>query len=369
MLCRIIKNGFYAVSVMFAVAFFLCPPLASAVSPSKGKDSFTLVIDPGHGGKDYGCIGRLTNEKTIVLDVAARLAKIIGKEHPDVDIIQTRKDDRFIPLGRRAAIANKNHADLFISIHVNSIDKKTRGREKIHGASVYTLGLHRSDDNLAVAMRENSVIELEEDFSETYQGFDPNSSESYIIFELTQNRHLQQSIELADAVQHELTGTAGRADKGVRQSGFLVLRATSMPAILVELDFICNPSAERFLASADGRQKCARALANAFTAYYKHNDSTKADRKPVLMDSEKATEETAETYSIQFLAHSELFDPDAPELGGLGDLTVYRQNDLYNYATGHFKTLKDAKKRLKKVKKKFPEAFIIKMRGNVRVKQ
>ena len=215
MFSRIIKNRILAVAAFLAVAV--------------SAHAFTLVLDPGHGGKDYGCIGKLTNEKTIVLDVSKRLAAIIDKEYPDVKIVHTRKDDRFIPLSERAAIANRNKADLFISIHVNSIDKKTRGREKIHGASVYALGLHRSDDNLAVAMRENSVIELEEDYTETYQGFDPTSSESYIMFELTQNRHLQQSLELADAVQQELISTAGRADKGVRQSGFLVLRATSMP--------------------------------------------------------------------------------------------------------------------------------------------
>lgn len=374
MLRRNVTHRIIAAAAIVAVAAASWGFSACAASPA-GDDKFTLVLDPGHGGKDYGCIGKLTNEKTIVLDVAKRVATIIADEHPAVKIVHTRKDDRFIPLGERAAIANRNKADLFISIHVNSIDKRTKGRDKIHGASVYTLGLHRSDDNLAVAMRENSVIELEEDYSETYQGFDPNSSESYIIFELTQNRHLQQSIELADAVQHELVGTAGRADKGVRQSGFLVLRATSMPAILVELDFICNPEAERFLASADGRQKCARSIADAFSAYYKRHDPAKmANSQPSASPaatepkaSEKSSSEV--TYAVQFLTHPQLFSTGAPELGGIDNLTVYQQNDSYSYATGSFKTLKEAKKCLKKVKKKFPGAFIIKMRDNVRVGQ
>lgn len=235
--------------------------------------AFTVVIDAGHGGKDYGCIGKLTNEKTIVLAVALQVGQLIRDEHPDVEVIYTRDTDRFIQLNERAEIANRAKADLFISIHVNSVDKRTRGREKIHGASVYTLGLHRTDDNLAVAMRENGVIELEEDFSETYQGFDPTSSESYIIFELTQNRHQQNSVEFAQAVQTELTSTAARADKGVLQSGFLVLRATAMPAVLIELDFICNAEAERFLNSDAGKKKCARSIANAFSLYYKRHNT------------------------------------------------------------------------------------------------
>ena len=146
---------------------------------------FTVVLDPGHGGKDYGCVGAITNEKTIVLDVARRVGDLIADELPQVKTVFTRKDDRFIELSERAKIANKADADLFISIHVNSVDKRSKGREKVQGASVYTLGLHRTEANLAVAMRENAVIELEPDFSTTYQGFDPNSSESYIIFELT----------------------------------------------------------------------------------------------------------------------------------------------------------------------------------------
>lgn len=254
------------ISVVLAV---LMPVVLSAEATD--KQPFTVVIDPGHGGRDYGCMGRNANEKTIVLDVAKRLGSLIAQQYPDVKIIYTRDSDRFIPLNDRALIANRAHADLFISIHVNSVDKRTRGRDKIHGASVYTLGLHRTDDNLAVAMRENSVIELENDFSETYQGFDPTSSESYIIFELTQNMYQRNSIELAESIRNELVSGAGRADKGVLQSGFLVLRATSMPSVLVELDFICNPEAERFMNSTEGRQKMAQSLANAFAGYYERH--------------------------------------------------------------------------------------------------
>lgn len=239
------------------------------------KADFTVAIDPGHGGHDTGCRSKRQNEKDVVLDVATHLRKMINKAYGDsVNVVMTREKDTFIPLSTRAEIANDAEADLFISIHVNSLDRRARNRTTIHGAQVYTVGLHKSEANLAVAMRENGVIELEEDFSEVYQGFDPKSSESYIIFELDQNRNMAQSVEFASMAQRSLIDTAGRADKGVRQAGFLVLWATKMPAVLVELDFICNPAADRFLASSDGRKKCAQALFNAFKEYrtaHKHN--------------------------------------------------------------------------------------------------
>lgn len=331
-----------------------------------GRQPFCVVIDPGHGGRDYGCEGARYNEKTIVLDVALRLGKIIEAEHPDVKIIYTRDTDRFIPLNDRSAIANRAHADLFISIHVNSVDRRNKNRANIHGASVYTLGLHRTEDNLAVAMRENSVIELENDFSETYQGFDPSSSESYIIFELTQNRHQRNSIEFAQNVQNELINTAGRADRGVLQSGFLVLRTTSMPSVLVELDFICNKAAENFLGSDDGRSKCARSLANAFTAYYdRHND---LDIAPAA--APEVTEQPHRgpvTYHVQFLTGDKALDPGDSRFKDLDDVTFYMDNGIYKYICGSFTSLNSAKKYLRKVKKRYPEAFIIKMRDGSRI--
>lgn len=357
---KLLKSVFFICMTAFAAMSASIPSLA-AKRGGNTDAAFTVVIDPGHGGKDYGCIGKITNEKTIVLDVARRLGDILNEETPEVKTVFTRKDDRFIPLNERAAIANRANSDLFISIHVNSVDRRTRGREKINGASVYTLGLHRSDDNLAVAMRENGVIELEPDFTETYQGFDPTSSESYIIFELTQNRHMRQSIDFADAVQHELTGSAGRADKGVRQSGFLVLRATSMPAVLIELDFICNPAAERFLASDDGRAKCARAIADAFKKYYavnKHDDMpTQQAAVTATADAPKA--ET--TYSVVLLSSDTRLEQGDPRLAGMpADVVALQLDGKYNYATGKFKSLKEAKKQLRRLKKSFPKAFIIK---------
>ena len=264
----------YISVLLCAVALVAAARTVSAKEPAMPKPDFTLAIDAGHGGHDKGCSSGSNYEKNITLDVARRLRSLIDKACGDsVKVVMTRRTDVFVPLGDRAKIANDAQADLFISIHVNSIDKRSKGRHLVHGASVYTVGLHKSDANLKVAMRENAVIELEEDFSETYQGFDPNSSESYIIFELGQHRNMQQSIDFADLAQQELISTAGRADKGVRQAGFLVLWATKMPAVLVELDFICNAEAERFLASEKGRQKCAEALFNAFKTYIKNKNS------------------------------------------------------------------------------------------------
>ncbi len=348
---------------MTAFAGMTAPTRAAAAKKADAVTDkpFTVVIDPGHGGKDYGCIGKITNEKTIVLDVARRLGEIIKDETPEVKTVYTRSDDRFIPLNERAAIANRISSDLFISMHVNSVDKRTRGRENINGASVYTLGLHRSDDNLAVAMRENGVIELEPDFSETYQGFDPTSSESYIIFELTQNRHMRQSIDFADAVQHELTGSAGRADKGVRQSGFLVLRATSMPAVLVELDFICNPAAERFLASDSGRAKCARAIADAFKKYYAVNKPENRTPQQLPAPDSPAAKARATTYTVVLVSSVNRLSSDEIKAKGMpSDIEVLELDGNYNYTDGTFKSLKEAKKHLRKIKKDFPKAFIIK---------
>ena len=265
-----LRTTIILISIIAAFIFVGNCPGAHAAKTDK---PFVVVLDAGHGGNDIGCRGKSQKEKVITLDVALRAGKLLDKKLGDsIKIVYTRDDDTFIPLTRRAAIANDAAADLFVSVHVNSIDRKSRGREKVHGASVYTVGLHKSDANLAVALRENAVIELENDFSETYQGFDPNSSESYIIFELSQNRHMEKSVEFASIVQSELVCHAGRADKAVRQAGFLVLWATRMPSVLIELDFICNPAAERFLASDQGRQKCAEAIANAVLAYRaKHN--------------------------------------------------------------------------------------------------
>jgi len=241
------------------------------VAVSVQARDFVLVIDPGHGGKDVGARGVKAYEKNINLAVAKLFGEKVKKECKDVKVVYTRDKDTFVKLNDRAEIANKANGDLFVSIHVNSVAKKNRNRRKIAGAEVYTLGLHRSDDNLAVAMRENSVMSLEADQSETYQGFDPESSESYIIFELSQSLYMDRSIEMAELVQRSLVGNANRVDKGVKQAGFWVLWATSMPAVLIELDFISNPNQEKYLASDKGQRELADAIFEGFKTYKENN--------------------------------------------------------------------------------------------------
>ena len=228
---------------------------------------FVLVLDPGHGGKDIGAPGacRKTTESAVVLDVAKRVGRMVENADLDIKTVYTRKTDRFVTLQGRADIANKAHGDLFVSIHCNSVKS---GGNNVQGTSVYTLGSGKSSENLRVAMRENSVIELEPDYTAKYSGFDPNSVESYILFELSQDVHIRQSIDFARLAQDELVTTAGRVDKRLRQANFWVLWATSMPAVLVELDFICNPTIDAFFADEEGREKCAQAIFNAIKTYY-----------------------------------------------------------------------------------------------------
>ena len=203
---------------------------------SLSAQAYTLVIDAGHGGKDPGAIGRKSKEKNINLAVALAFGKLVEQNCPDVKVVYTRKTDVFVELDERANIANRNKADLFVSIHVNS----TAAKNGPQGTETYTLGMHRAADNLEVAKRENSVITLESNYEQKYEGFDPKSSESYIIFELMQDKNMEQSVNFAKLVQQQFKSTAGRVNKGVYQAGFLVLRATSMPSALIELGYINN---------------------------------------------------------------------------------------------------------------------------------
>lgn len=227
------------------------------------KRPFVLVIDAGHGGKDAGAVGQLTKEKDINLNVALALGRLVEKNCSDVKVIYTRKTDVFVTLQGRADIANRNKADLFISVHTNS---SPAGKAAPMGAETYTLGMHRAADNLEVAKRENSVITQESNYKQTYHNFDPRKSESYIIFEFMQDRNMQQSVDLARAIQRNYT-SSGRRNKGVHQAGFLVLRATSMPSVLTELGFISNAEEEKFLHSRQGVETLARAIFEGFKAY------------------------------------------------------------------------------------------------------
>ena len=250
----------------YTLLIYLCVAAATCLAANK---KFTLVIDAGHGGHDAGAVGRITKEKHINLNVALAFGRLVEQNCPDVAVIYTRKTDVFIPLQERANIANKAGADLFISVHTNSVPAGHTAR----GFETYTLGMHRAKDNLDVAMRENSVISLEQDYKQRYQGFDPRSSESYIMFEFIQTANMEKSVELAKTIQRTVCNYAGRNDKGVHQAGFLVLRETSMPSCLIELGFISTPDEEEYLNSDAGVNAMANGIYKAFVTYKnKYND-------------------------------------------------------------------------------------------------
>lgn len=244
-------------------------PLALALAVLL-TESFTLVIDAGHGGRDAGAVGAVSKEKDINLAVALEVGRLVENNCPGVKVIYTRKTDVFIPLQQRAQIANKAKADLFISIHTNSLPK---GRYA-HGVETYTLGMHRAAENLAVAKRENAVIKYEKDYQQTYEGFDPNSAESYVIFEIMQDTYMKQSVELAKSIQNQYV-SRGRPNKGVHQAGFLVLREVSMPSVLTELGFINTPDEEAYLNSSAGRSDLAQSIYQGFLNYRKQQTKDK----------------------------------------------------------------------------------------------
>lgn len=246
------------------ISLFLIMFCLFALASVSAKDKFTVVIDPGHGGKDVGAVGAISNEKSINLNIALALGNLIERNLSDVRVIYTRKTDVFISLKGRAEIANRAKADLFISVHTNSVPPT---KTPPQGFQVYTLGMHRAKDNLDVAMRENSVISLEKGYEKTYQGFDPNSSESYIMFEILQSANMEKSVELARLIQRSVCSKASRNDKGVHQAGFLVLRETSMPSCLIELGFITSHEEEQFLNSSRGIDLMARGIYEAFVEY------------------------------------------------------------------------------------------------------
>ncbi len=222
-----------------------------------------IVIDPGHGGRDGGCSGHLSREKHVSLNIALMVGKTIQAYYPDIEVIFTRTKDVFVPLNKRAEIANKSNADLFISVHCNFIPNKS----SVDGSETYVLGLHRADDNLAVAKRENAAIFYEENYQENYDGYDPNSPEGHIILSMFQNAYLEQSISLANKIENNIAQDAVRKSRGVKQAGFLVLRKTTMPSVLVESGYLSNASDDQYLSTDYGQKQIAKAIFNAFAEY------------------------------------------------------------------------------------------------------
>ena len=354
---------------------------------------FTLVIDPGHGGHDAGALGAISKEKNINLSVALQFGKYVERNMPDVRVIYTRKTDVFIPLKERANIANRANADLFISVHTNALPAGKIAR----GFETYTLGMHRAKDNLDVAMRENSVISMEKGYQQTYQGFNPRSSESYIIFEFIQGKNMERSVELARNIQRKVCSGANRPDKGVHQAGFLVLRETSMPSCLIELGFITTADEERLLNDASRVDDIARGIYEGFAQYrnkydksisvpYRAADTESVSVAKIVSDKkqeqperrsenvdtaprrtaaqnkpaqQKANVADAPVFKLQiFVSNRTLRKGDAHFKGETG-YDSYQEGNMVKYTMGASTNYNEIFRLRKTLAEKFPEAFII----------
>ena len=331
----------------------------------------TIVIDAGHGGKDPGAVSqdKKTYEKTLTLDIAKTLADKIRAEYPDVKVILTRSDDRYVTLNDRADIANKAEANLFISVHINSNAKASP-----NGFSVHVLGQSSNKNrdlyagNMEIVSRENSVILLEDDYSTTYGDFDPNDPESYIFMSLMQNSNLEQSIRFAQLVQKHLTDGPIKTDRGISQDPFLVLWRTAMPAVLLELGFISNGNDLSALRTQDDRDKLAQRVFEAVKEYKGIYDGTLdvpapdgVQKVPAVRREEQGTS-PGTAYAVQIFAVRRKMDPAAREFLGYTP-RIIRSGELYKYYIGVSDTKAAAKKELPAIRKKYPDAFLVKIEG------
>ena len=339
---------------------------------------FTLVIDAGHGGHDAGALGAKSKEKNINLNVALAFGRYVERNMPDVRVIYTRTTDVFIPLHDRANIANRANADLFISVHTNALPAGKIAR----GFETYSLGMHRAKDNLDVAMRENSVISMEKGYQQTYQGFDPKSSESYIIFEFIQGKNMERSVEIARSIQNSVCQNANRPDKGVHQAGFLVLRETSMPSCLIELGFITTPDEENLLNDESRIDDIAKAIYEGFAKYknkydkrvtipYRSQasegndipsivpDSYKRPVAPVKKQTPASVKSDAPIFKVQILVSSRVLRKGDAHFKGEENYDSYQESGMVKYTIGASANYNEIYQLRKSLLDKFPEAFII----------
>ena len=379
-----------------------------AMTSFAANRNFTLVIDAGHGGHDAGARGAISMEKNINLSVALQFGKYVERYMPEVRVIYTRKTDKFVSLKERANIANRANADLFISVHTNALPAGKIAR----GFETYTLGMHRAKDNLDVAMRENSVISMEKDYKQTYQGFDPKSSESYIIFEFIQGKNMERSVELARMIQRKVCDNANRPDKGVHQAGFLVLRETSMPSCLIELGFITTPDEERILNNTDRVNEIAKSIYDGFAQYRNKYDKrvtvpyrplqsgdveelkeqesqhqvepqrkNEAQKKVEVLKKTEALKRTepqkkaevqkrvvaqkkpepkdAPVFKLQIFVSDRILRKGDAHFKGETDYESFREGNLVKYTMGASSNYNEIYRLRKSLQEKFPEAFII----------
>ena len=364
------------------------------------KKAFTVVIDAGHGGHDPGAMGKLTQEKKLNLEVSQRLEQQIKLHHPDVKVVMTRKNDVFLTLQQRADIVNKNNADLFICIHTNAAENRN-----VTGTETFVLGVDKMQSNLDVAMRENAVMLLEDDYQTTYEGFDPNSVDSYIMFELMQDQYIDQSLNFATLVQHQFTDI-GRSDRGVRQAGFWVLHKSACPSVLIEMGFISNINEEKYLASDKGKEDITNSIYQAFEQYKSAYDrkhgivkASQAESKPAEVKADKPAEAKADkpaeakadkpaeakadkpaeaakpaeakaakpVYKVQIFSTLKPVPAGDPTFRGLKNCQCTKDGKFYKYTYGEdadYQTILDIQQELKT---KFKDCFIVAFLGNKQI--
>ncbi len=387
--------------IVLAVLFLITQGLVVAAQNKK----FTLVIDAGHGGHDAGALGASSKEKNINLNVALAFGNYVERNCPDVKVVYTRKTDVFVTLHERANIANRHKADLFVSIHTNALPAGKQAR----GLETYTLGMNRANENFDVAKRENAVILYEKDYEQHYEGFDPNSSESYIMFEFMQDKNMAQSVDLAKMVQKRACSSANRQNKGVKQAGFLVLRETSMPSCLIELGFITTPQEEQqlntrecidalgygiFQAFVDYRNKYDKTIIVPFeaperqvmenqaqervqkeseggktqTAEQEKDNVPRSESKMVneVPEQKPATDSEAPIFKIQVLTSTTLIRQGDKRLKGLDGVDYYKDGGIYKYTIGASANYNEIYRLRKTMVEKFPQAFIIAFKGGQR---
>lgn len=378
------------VFLIITLTIWICTPFFSIYNKLNAQENkFVVVLDAGHGGKDPGALGsnKRVREKDIVLDIALQAGNMLKSNCPDVKVIYTRSKDVFVTLDKRAEIANKAKADLFISIHTNAVENRKR---RVLGVQSYTLTLKSSGANLEVEKRENSVIQFEEDGESKYSFSNPNSSESDIIFELMQDRDMKESVDFAKIVQHEMVNKAKRQDKGVLQANLAVLRKTYMPSVLLEVGFISTPAEEKYLNSKNGKNTLAKCIYNAVVKYKEKytghisslvsispeenthlsvNEKTSQNEEQAINNKESSNNSISNAkpvFKIQILATEKRITKGDKQFKGL-TTSEYKENGLYKYTYGETSDYNEILKLKKNIAKKFPKSFIIAFKSDKKI--
>jgi N-acetylmuramoyl-L-alanine amidase len=331
------------------------------------KVGYVIVIDPGHGGRDPGAVGSYSFEKNITLAIALKTGEYIEQNLKDVKVVYTRKTDLFVDLNVRSEIANRNNADLFISIHANA-----NNSHSAYGTETYVMGYAKDEANLEVAMKENQVILLEDDYSTKYEGFDPKSTESYIIFSVMQNTYLKQSTELASMIQTQYKNQVGRFDRGVQQAGFWVLYKTTMPSVLTETGFISNLNEEKYINSKTGQDNLAASIFRACREYIGEISkksimpSAQKDNPLPVKDSVQINTVTRGTviFTVQVATSGKKIDTKPSNFKSIKDIKELYTGTRYRYTTGVFSDYDKAVIYRKQIEGIYPDAFVIAVKDN-----